>query len=267
MYVSKKLDTAQWRKEDSPEGAGGDITSISLQTAQGRVWVHSLYNPPPGSHQSTEPGTLRWIPEILSPQGHHILMGDFNLHHPRWGGQAVQSHHSQAEDLIGTMQEHQMDLITPEGLITWKTRGSQSTLDLAFTSQAITNQVLSHQVSEQLESSSDHLPICTQLALTPRVQADQSPRPQWKSTNWAQFKVHLERELQDQTQPHLDTRQGIDQRVDQITEAIQATVKAHIPTAKPSQFAKGYWTRECSQAVKEARRARRVWTEQGIEDS
>lgn len=267
IYVSKRLDTAQWRKEDSPEGAGGDVTSISLQTAQGKVWVHSLYNPPPGSHQSTELGTLKWIPEMLLPQGHHIITGDFNLHHPRWGGQAVQSHHSLAEGLIETMQEHQMDLITPEGLVTWKTRGSQSTLDLAFTSPAITSQVLSHQVSEELESSSDHLPICTQLTLMPRTQADQSPRPQWKKANWEQFKVHLEKNLQTQTQPLLDTRQGIDQRVDQITGAIQLTVEAHIPAARPSQFAKGYWTRECSQAVKEARRARRVWTEQGTEES
>ena len=65
----------------------------------------------------------------------------------------------------------------------------------------------------------------------------------------------------------LNTQQAIDQRAAQLTTAIQDTVREHIPLAKPSQFAKGYWTEACTQAVREARKARREWTDQGTEDS
>jgi exonuclease III len=69
IYVSKALNITQWRKEDTPEGAAGDITSISLQTAQGRIWIHNVYNPPPESHSSSNLQTLQWLPELLEAQG------------------------------------------------------------------------------------------------------------------------------------------------------------------------------------------------------
>lgn len=83
VYNSKQLAVENWNVKIAPENAGGDITSISLQTSQGKVWVHSIYNPPPRSHSSKDLGTLQWIPQILTQAGHHILLGDFNLHHPR----------------------------------------------------------------------------------------------------------------------------------------------------------------------------------------
>ncbi|KAI0997728.1 hypothetical protein K3495_g10462 [Podosphaera aphanis] len=44
-------------------------------------------------------------------------------------------------------------------------------------------------------------------------------------------------------------------------------VKTLIPRTKPSEFAKPYWTKECSEAVKQARKARRYWTQFKTEGS
>ncbi|KAI1005137.1 hypothetical protein K3495_g3081 [Podosphaera aphanis] len=63
------------------------------------------------------------------------------------------------------------------------------------------------------------------------------------------------------------TIRDIDQRVVDITVAIQKTVDEVIPKEKPSRYAKPYWTKECTRLIKEARRARRRWTQQGTEDS
>ena len=66
---------------------------------------------------------------------------------------------------------------------------------------------------------------------------------------------------------NLDSRQTIDQRVVSITEAIQNIAKEIIPIAKPSKFAKPYWTTQCSEAVKDTRKARRAWKYRGTEKS
>lgn len=118
IYVSKHLAADKWRMETTPAEADGDITSISLQTIQGKVWIHNIYNPPPLSHSSQELGTLHWIPQILVQTGYHMLVGDFNLHHPIWGGSADLSHHRVAESLIEILGEKNMEIILLRGTIT-----------------------------------------------------------------------------------------------------------------------------------------------------
>ncbi|KAI0990708.1 hypothetical protein K3495_g17479, partial [Podosphaera aphanis] len=66
---------------------------------------------------------------------------------------------------------------------------------------------------------------------------------------------------------NLSSLEAIDQQTDAITKAVQETVEELVPKAKPSKFAKPYWTKECSQVVREARKARRQWTHQGTESS
>ncbi|KAI0995875.1 hypothetical protein K3495_g12307 [Podosphaera aphanis] len=184
IYVSKVLAIGKWKKETATEEAGGDITSISVQTHAGKVWIHNIYNPPPLSHSSQEQGTLRRIPQILAQEGKHVLIGDFNLHHPRWGRKTVLSHHKLAETLIDIVSERNMELILPKGTITWKSRGSQSTLDLIFVSKPLEEMVVKCQTSTELEASSDHIPVQTELLIEILRKAEEEPRPQWKKAKW-----------------------------------------------------------------------------------
>ncbi|KAI0995171.1 hypothetical protein K3495_g13010, partial [Podosphaera aphanis] len=183
IYVSKHLAVDKWRVETAPADAEGDITSISLRTNHGKVWVHSIYNPPPLHRASRDLGTLQWIPQILAQDGHHVLVGDFNLHHPRWGGKAVVTHHKLAEDLIDMLGEKNIELILPEGTITWSNRGSQSTLDLTFVSKDLEDKIAECQPANELEASSDHIPICTGILIQPEAKEEQAPRPQWKKAD------------------------------------------------------------------------------------
>ncbi|KAI0998161.1 hypothetical protein K3495_g10028 [Podosphaera aphanis] len=63
------------------------------------------------------------------------------------------------------------------------------------------------------------------------------------------------------------SKETIDQMVSNITAIINETVEQLIPKAKPSQFAKPYWTTECSRRVQEARSARRKWTQENSLES
>ncbi|KAI1003131.1 hypothetical protein K3495_g5077 [Podosphaera aphanis] len=65
----------------------------------------------------------------------------------------------------------------------------------------------------------------------------------------------------------LDSKEEIDQRVFLITKAIQKVIQETIPTAKPSKFAKPYWTSQCTDVVRETRKARRIWKTYGTEEN
>ena len=66
-----------------------------------------------------------------------MVLGDFNLHHPLWGGRTMLSQHVYADKLIDMVEEHDLTQLTPPGTITWLARGSESTIDLTYTLEFI----------------------------------------------------------------------------------------------------------------------------------
>lgn len=137
IYISKHLRVDRWRKEHTLEGAEWDITSINLQTNLGKLSIHNVYNLPSFSHSSRDLRTIKFILDLLTNEGHHILVGDFNLHHLRWGGPAVCSHQNIAETLMNMLAEKDKELTLPGGKIIWSNRGIQSTVDLVFVSRTL----------------------------------------------------------------------------------------------------------------------------------
>ncbi|KAI0998157.1 hypothetical protein K3495_g10034 [Podosphaera aphanis] len=268
IYVSKNLAVEKRRREKTPEEAGGDMTSINLLTDKGKIFINNVYNLPPLFHGSNELGTLKFLEELLSKEGQHILVADFNFHHPRWGGQTVLSHHKLSEDLIDILGSKNLELILPEGTITWSNRGSQSTLDLTFVSKNLEDTVTKCLPANELEASSDHIPICTEMLIQPEVQKEQAARPQWKKADWEAVNRSLAAKLRllERERHSLNSPETIDQRVISITEITQVTIKETIPGARPSSLAKPYWTSESSKAVKDTRKARRKWKTLGTKD-
>jgi hypothetical protein len=54
------------------------------------------------------------IPRVLNAvqdQGRHLVIGDFNLHHPLWGGPGVSWSHAGAEQVVYYIQTGQLDLL------------------------------------------------------------------------------------------------------------------------------------------------------------
>lgn len=262
IYVSKEIDVTRWKQEPSPIGLQqGDVTSISLSTPQGKTWVHSIYNPPPDSHSSHTLNTLQWLQPLLQPEGSHITLGDFNLHHPRWGSDFLPAHHFLANHLNSTMDLANMDLATPKGTITWKARQSQSTVDLCFCSSNLTQTLTECTIADSLEASSDHLPIQTTFQI--QVQAvTQEPRPQWKEAQWLEIKLQLQEDLKHFTERSLQTVEELDQAASDLTNTIWQAATRWTPQKTLSLYQKPYWTPACTAAVKAARRARRDWTRQ-----
>ena len=78
-----------------------------VQTLQ----IYNIYNLPPISTQDTTgPSTLPVLYKDLqeSPYEHTIVLGDFNVHHPLWGGCTMLSQHVYTNKLINMVKEHNL---------------------------------------------------------------------------------------------------------------------------------------------------------------
>ena len=87
-----------------------------------------------------------------------LLLGDFNAHHPTWGGRGIACEQS-AEHLLEEMERRELALITPEGEVTWR-RGPQKTvINLVFASQAICERTDFCGPEERWVLLQDYIPI------------------------------------------------------------------------------------------------------------
>src|SRR6266487_6599700 len=144
--------------------------------------IYNVYNLPPISTQdTTRPSTLPALYKDLqeSPHEHTMVLGDFNLYHPLWGGCTMLSQHAYADKLINMVEEHDLTQLTLLGTITWLARGSESTIDLTYASEFIACITLKYVVQHDLDQHSDYYPITTTLQLQVAKQETTKQRA-WK---------------------------------------------------------------------------------------
>ena len=82
LYISKKLKASDWTWDYGTDDHG-DVVSLHLQTYLGTVHIHNAYNLLPMSHSDRTLGTIALLEERLEAEGQYVLLGDFNLYHPR----------------------------------------------------------------------------------------------------------------------------------------------------------------------------------------
>ena len=90
IYINKRIPTEDYGVIE----VGQNLVSILLRLKVGgrtvETTIHSGYSPPPESHSIREvPDELSQILRAIERQGEQILLGDFNLHHPYWGGRGT----------------------------------------------------------------------------------------------------------------------------------------------------------------------------------
>ena len=138
FYINKRIDANYWEAEF----LYGDLASLQLRIRREEnnptkgdreVWVHNIYNPSPASYTS-EGGqsTLPALAAMLEREREHIVIGDFNLHHPDWNSGNRFTQHAASAELIRLANEHGLLQITQPGVATRETINLELTLDLIF---------------------------------------------------------------------------------------------------------------------------------------
>lgn len=140
------------------------IKLISNETENHYLHVHNVYN-----ELDTLPcpalAAVKNVLEIQTPNGsdEHILIEDFNIHHPSWENIGARAD-NRFQELLSLMDEYQLTFNLSMGTSTYfHFQESESTIDLCLITPNLTERVLQCKTDEKLNHNSNHLLITTTL--------------------------------------------------------------------------------------------------------
>lgn len=254
FYISKEIKTSQWRVSHHSDR----ISTLRIQLKDRAIQIHNAYSKPPNAYRATEAHTIKELKEILQEEEETILVGDFNLHHRSWNAATRTRYYEDAYKLVQYTEQADMLCATPQGLTTWEKGNAKTTIDLTFISRGLYPALIKCDRSDNLDTNSDHYPICTEI-LTTTLQKEDNKRRQWKKADWPSIRMHIRKIVKECPNP--ETPKEIDRNIETITKAIQEAVNKHTPWAKPSGKANPAWTEEVETLIQETRKARREATD------
>ena len=114
MYVNKRIP----KSRISEIYKDTNLISLRMSTTKEDIYIYNLYIEPLSHSTKDLPPILATLRELLKNKGGHIILGDFNLHHPLWNSPTYEKHHYIADDLIDIVSEIGANLWTPKGLAT-----------------------------------------------------------------------------------------------------------------------------------------------------
>jgi hypothetical protein len=240
LWIRKDLEAEQV-PIDSP-----DMTAAVIRLPGRRVLVLSVYV------QGQEPRALRetcgQIGRVIEDARRGtgevvdmVIAGDFNRHDQLWGGDDVSPvRQGEADDIIDLMNELSLCSMLARGTKTWQGGDDESTIDLVLASEELAASMVKCKVHET-DHGSDHRAIETILDVavpTPKAQ----DRLLFKNAPWKEINMRIEAALE-KTPPG----STVQEKTDQLMAAVQGAVQALVPKAKPTPYAKRWWTSDLTQ--------------------
>jgi hypothetical protein len=193
-----------------------------------------------------------------------VLFGDFNLHHPLWGGLNREVTDLESEDLIDIIGDFALYNTLSPGTTTYEEGRSQSTIDLCLATTGLIDRVIRSEVDRSLDHDSDHLPISTTLDLTLQ-RLEKKPRKDWKRLNEQTYLRALKHSLPSLRRPL--TKAALDTYTGEVTAAIQNAIHKAVPEAQPSSYTREGWTEECKTVLAETKRLKRAHNRHHTEET
>jgi len=260
LYINKHIPLGRWTSRQTP-----DHCWVRIEFETGSITIHSVYSETPETHDTTEWNTpIHQVLRAIQEPGQHLVLGDFNLHHPAWGGPAVSRLHAGATPVVQHIQSGLLDLLLEPGTVTREKHGNEpSTLDLALCTPGLTPWITRCKVVDGFHGS-DHLPIETTIQITQTIASVALPMRNFKKAN---VEAVLDGAKWLRVPELLANSQDIDSYIDYLVWFIQDLISKTVPHNKPSRQAQPWWTQEVSEAIAKERRARRHWTQTRTQDT
>ncbi|RBQ84877.1 hypothetical protein VDGD_04845 [Verticillium dahliae] len=170
-----------------------------------------------------------------------IIAGDFNQHDCLWGGDDVSpARQGEADVVIDLMNEYSLRSLLPRGTKTWQGRDQESTIDLILASEDLARTLVKC-TTHETDHGSDHQAVETKLDLA-MPQPRMEPRLLFKNAPWKEINARIAGRLQ--TVP---TEGSVQEQADGLMDTVLEAVHELTPKAKPSHYAKRWWTTELTQ--------------------
>ena len=233
-----------------------DACLISLKLFDGpTTFFLNIYNPYP---EYTALSTIEQAAQYSNNHPFHI-MGDFNLHHPFWNPQTYNKRmEPEAEHLLDELTMRNFRLVSPKGIPTFRNHNSTTTIDLYFVNnKADPENQLSCSVNDNLDSSSDHLPLHLILPTSISTSVDNNlQRRNLRKTDWAKCKKLLKRLLSPEYIP-IDSPEALDESAASFTIKIQTAIKESTPPLCIVFHTKRWWNEDLTNRRENLKRLRR----------
>ncbi len=192
FFIIKRLALSSW----SVTIHNIDFSTLELKTNDNRIiHIHNVYNPCPTSGNFSRLSEIQKVLQESRKNIEHILLRDFNLHHPLWGETGVEAEED-TEKLIMLTEEVHLKQVLPLGTVTWQRHESKSILDLVFLSLLLQESLLECWKSTLSDSHSDHKPIRTVISLS-TIEAKPHQIRNWNKTNTSLLRQKLDDEFRE----------------------------------------------------------------------
>ena len=235
LWIRKDLEAQQIAVESA------DITVAVLHLLDQLILIGSIYIPlvDPRALQHTLQ-LLQQLIEItrcqISTRMDIVMAGDFNQHDQLQGGQEVSwQRQGEANPIVDFIGDYSLQSLLPNGTKTQARNRQESTIDLIFASDELATTLIQCRVYG-IEHGLDYRAIETTFNITPPERIVEQ-RLLFKNAPWKAIQERITRALQN-TPIGLGTQEQTDQLMTTVLEAVQALT----PKAKPSPYAKQWWT-------------------------
>lgn len=244
LWVRKDVEA-----EQVPIGSP-DLTAAVVQLPERLIFMASVYVEGGDAQalRDTYSSLRKAITKVRQDTGavvEALIVGDFNRHDQLWGGDDVSlERQGEADPIIDLMSEFALSSLLKRGTKTWQGGGQggdhESTIDLVLASENLTGSMVKCAV-HGTEHGSDHRAIETVFDVPVPV-AKQQERLLLKNAPWKGINARITTSL-DST-PSDGT---VQQRTDRLMSVVLEAVRTLTPKARPSPYAKRWWTTDLTQ--------------------
>jgi len=241
FMISRELPIASW----SYQPHGQYVAALRVRLEGVTITILNIYNPRNNHAQAKVWDTIEEILSQNRPEDEILLLGDFNIHHPAWGGQRA-AREPQGDHLLTATAAHTLRLHTPQGIATWKRGRTESVIDLTFATPILSEKILYCGPQDHWAVTNDHIPI--------DIAIDHTTKPQPKSKRYALDKANWELILRDVIATHWHLAV---EPLPALQTAISEALTAHCPRTRPGPRASPRWTPQAAVLLAGVRRARR----------
>lgn len=258
IYVNRK-----WDVKDLDFQAGDDWASVTFKNLGEPITVYSIYSPilvnGTPEHQWGSPILSLGLKDRRPPGGHHVVVGDFNLHHPSWDMEDRTSPGSHR--LLTWARRWGLRRVTPYGEPTRPgntTRGERdSTIDHAWVSRDVYAEFWGDSRCEQ--TGSDHCPqeVWVQIGNEGR-KAETEEGYSWSLMDSARVLEEAERQI---TIPdRIEKEEDVGPAFDKLMEQLKEIAEVLVPHRKKSRGRMAdWWNLEIKRATKDVRQKWWAW--------
>lgn len=243
FLIHDKIPLTEWQLKEATD----HTERIQMKISDGVVHLINVYNP---VGPVTQPRIEKWpeLQKILDEiEGEStLIIGDFNSHHPLWGGAGV-AREPKAEHLITEMDRRGLESLNERGVITWQRGESATTIDLAFASYDVATSILLYKPRPEWTPMEDHFPIEIQIAGNV-LHKKSSNRFAIKKASWDKIVSEVAESEWMDNDPHI--------AIGNLLETIHTALSNHCPRIRPSDWSRPEWSPVAAELLAGARRAR-----------